>query len=181
MSNNSYGYHEITDRCSIVISMIEDFILDHHLCTEEWKKLAEEAQDLIVKIYRQSSILGEMSDRDRQIQRDDSDLLPDNNEEVVRELLDEIDRRTTKLAEVMEEAKVWQDRYRKRGYVMDEHAKALERAEVAEAELARYKQGVEVDGLVAYENYPWPIRILDTALEKFHHECVRVLVMKVEE
>ena len=49
------------------------------------------------------------------------------------------------------------------------------------AELARYKQGVEVDGLVAYENYPWPIRILDTALEKFHHECVRVLVMKVEE
>ena len=50
------------------------------------------------------------------------------------------------------------------------------------AELARYKQGVEVDGLVAYENYPWPIRILDTtALEKFHHECVRVLIMKVEE
>lgn len=39
----------------------------------------------------------------------------------------------------------------------------------------------EVDGLVAYENYPWPIRTLDTALEKFHHECVRVLVMKVEE
>ena len=48
-------------------------------------------------------------------------------------------------------------------------------------ELSRYKQGVEVDGLVAYENYPWPIRTLDTALEKFHHECVRVLVMKVEE
>ena len=91
-----------------------------------------------------------------------------------------IDKLTAELAEVREEAKVWQDRYRKRGYVMDEHTKALERAEVAEAELARYKQGVEVDGLVAYENYPWPIYILDTALEKFHHECVRVLVMKVE-
>lgn len=58
---------------------------------------------------------------------------------------------------------------------------AVERCVGLEAELARYKQGVEVDGLVAYENYPWPIRILDTALEKFHHECVRVLVMKVEE
>ena len=57
----------------------------------------------------------------------------------------------------------------------------LELCELLTAELARYKQGVEVDGLVAYENYPWPIRILDTALEKFHHECVRVLVMKVEE
>ena len=56
----------------------------------------------------------------------------------------------------------------------------FDRAEKAESELSRYKQGVEVDGLVAYENYPWPIRILDTALEKFHHECVRVLVMKVE-
>ena len=56
----------------------------------------------------------------------------------------------------------------------------FDRAEKAESELARYKSGVEVDGLVAYENYPWPIRILDTALEKFHHECVRVLVMKVE-
>ena len=61
----------------------------------------------------------------------------------------------------------------------DELCKKCERE--YEAELARYKQGVEVDGLVAYENYPWPIRILDTALEKFHHECVRVLVMKVEE
>ena len=58
---------------------------------------------------------------------------------------------------------------------------AVEQCVGLEVELARYKQGVEVDGLVAYENYPWPIRILDTALEKFHHECVRVLVMKVEE
>ena len=48
----------------------------------------------------------------------------------------EFDRLTTELAEAREEAKVWKDRYRKRGYVMDEHAKALERAEVAEAELA---------------------------------------------
>ena len=60
----------------------------------------------------------------------------------------------------------------------DELCKKCERE--YEAELARYKQGVEVDGLVAYENYPWPIHTLDTALEKFHHECVRVLVMKVE-
>lgn len=59
-----------------------------------------------------------------------------------------IDKLTAELAEVREEAKVWQDRYRKRGYVMDEHTKALERAEVAEAELARYKQGVEVEGYV---------------------------------
>jgi len=100
---------------------------------------------------------------------------------IAEEVMKERDRYKAALAEAIEEAKVWQDRYRKRGYVMDEHAKALERAEVAEAELARYKQGVEVEGLVAYENYPWPIRILDTALEKFHHECVRVLVMKVEE
>lgn len=57
---------------------------------------------------------------------------------------------TAELAEAMEEAKVWQDRYRKRGYMMDEHAKALERAEVAEAELARYKSGVEMDGEVRY-------------------------------
>ena len=85
-----------------------------------------------------------------------------------------IDKLTAELAEVMEEAKVWKDRYRKRGYVMDEHAKALERAEVAEAELAeastiannnyevilkcnrqindlkrelaRYRNGVEVEG-----------------------------------
>ena len=62
-----------------------------------------------------------------------------------RNMRTEIERLTAELAEVMEEAKVWQDRYRKRGYVMDEHAKALERAEVAEAELARYKQGVEVE------------------------------------
>ena len=64
---------------------------------------------------------------------------------IAEEVMKERDCLTAKLAEVREEAKVWQDRYRKRGYVMDEHAKALERAEVAEAELARYKQGVEVE------------------------------------
>ena len=63
---------------------------------------------------------------------------------IAEEVMKERDRYKAALAEAMEEAKVWQDRYRKRGYVMDEHAKALERAEVAEAELDRYKQGVEV-------------------------------------
>ena len=93
-------------------------------------------------------------------------------------LLDVIDRLTTELAEVMEEAKVWQDRYRKRGYVMDEHAKALERAEVAEAELARYKQGVEVEVFVnrygvLEADYELPSHLLG--------KRVRVLVIKEEE
>ena len=67
---------------------------------------------------------------------------------IAEEVMQERDRLTEKLEEAIEEAKVWQDRYRKRGYVMDEHAKALERAEVAEAELARYKQGVELETIV---------------------------------
>lgn len=66
----------------------------------------------------------------------------------------EIDRLTAKLAEVREEAKVWQDRYRKRGYVMDEHAKALERAEVAEAECDRYKEALEIlSSIYFYGNF----------------------------
>lgn len=90
----------------------------------------------------------------------------------------EVERLTAELAEVMEEAKVWQDRYRKRGYVMDEHAKALERAEIAEAELARYKQGVEVEDFV--NRYG----VLEAEFElrpDLWGKRVRVLVMKEEE
>ena len=98
-------------------------------------------------------------------------------------LLDVIDRLTTELAEVMEEAKVWQDRYRKRGYVMDEHAKALERAEIAEAELARYKSGVEVGAIVrsrgtSYAGFDYYVEI--PMPKHTSGQRVRVLIMKEE-
>ena len=73
---------------------------------------------------------------------------------IAEEVMKERDCLTAKLEEAMEEAKVWQDRYRKRGYVMDEHAKALERAEVAEAERDRYKAAL--DFYAAVENYCIP-------------------------
>ena len=97
---------------------------------------------------------------------------------IAEEVMKERDRYKAALAEAIEEAKVWQDRYRKRGYVMDEHAKALERAEVAEAELARYKHGVEVEDFVNHygvlqAEYELPSHLRD--------KQVRVLVMKVEE
>ena len=96
---------------------------------------------------------------------------------IAEEVMKERDRYKAALAEAMEEAKVWQDRYRKRGYVMDEHAKALERAEVAEAELARYKQGVEVEDFV--NRYG----VLEAEYElrpELWGKRVRVLVMKEE-
>ena len=92
---------------------------------------------------------------------------------IAEEVMRERDRLTAELAEVKEKLNMNENLFLTN--------LLLELCELLTAELARYKQGVEVDGLVAYENYPWPIRILDTALEKFHHECVRVLVMKVEE
>ena len=103
---------------------------------------------------------------------------------IAEEVMQERDRLTEKLEEAIEEAKVWQDRYRKRGYVMDEHAKALERAEVAEAELARYKQGVEVETIVHSNGSSW------AGFDAYVHvqvplawsqQRVRVLVMKVED
>ena len=102
---------------------------------------------------------------------------------IAEEVMQERDRLTEKLEEAIEEAKVWQDRYRKRGYVMDEHAKALERAEVAEAELARYKQGVEVETIVHSSGSSW------AGFDAYVHvqvplawsqQRVRVLVMKEE-
>ena len=96
---------------------------------------------------------------------------------IAEEVMKERDRYKAALAEAIEEAKVWQDRYRKRGYVMDEHAKALERAEVAEAELARYKQGVEVEDFV--NRYG----VLEAEYElrpELWGKRVRVLVMKEE-
>ena len=102
---------------------------------------------------------------------------------IAEEVMKERDRYKAALAEAIEEAKVWQDRYRKRGYVMDEHAKALERAEVAEAELARYKQGVEVTGDYIDDpdnGHMWWLD-LDDKLPFDNGQHVRVLVMKVEE
>ena len=66
---------------------------------------------------------------------------------------------------------------------MDEHAKALERAEVAEAELARYKQGVEVETIVHSNGSSW------AGFDAYVHvqvplawsqQRVRMLVMKEE-
>ena len=98
---------------------------------------------------------------------------------IAEEVMQERDRYKAALAEAMEEAKAWQDRYRKRGYVMDEHAKALKRAEVAEAKLARYKQGVEVEG-----NYIWweqCIANVSLDKDKFRGKKVKAFVIPIEE
>lgn len=60
---------------------------------------------------------------------------------------EEIKRLTAELAEAREESQTWQDRFRKRGYLMDDHAKALERAEAAEKRLAE----ISADWIVCNE------------------------------
>lgn len=47
---DDYHKHEIIDRCHIVNSMIDDFLVAHHATDEQMKKLFEEAQSKISEV-----------------------------------------------------------------------------------------------------------------------------------
>lgn len=55
-------------------------------------------------------------------------------------VIEEITALERELVEAKEEAQIWENRFRQRGYVMEEHAKALERAERAEQKVAGYEE-----------------------------------------
>ena len=49
-----FHYHEISDRCHIINSLIDDFILDHPACTAQMNSHAVRAQNLLTAVMNEA-------------------------------------------------------------------------------------------------------------------------------
>lgn len=56
MKLDSYHYHEFTDRCYIIIDMMEKLLEDHPVCQEhkELRELVEESSSILIGAYQYS-------------------------------------------------------------------------------------------------------------------------------
>ena len=50
ITKDAFHFHEIVDRCDIICSMIDDFILEHPACNLQMKCWAEDAQRQLCNI-----------------------------------------------------------------------------------------------------------------------------------
>lgn len=63
ISLDKFHYHEISDRCHLINSMIDDFVLDHPACNGKMTAWAEDAQRQLCNIMSMAAVEDEKLDK----------------------------------------------------------------------------------------------------------------------